>query len=58
MGRARTLPAPRAAASSMRFAFGSCQSYNAGYYGAWRDIATRDVDAVLFLGDYIYSPAW
>ncbi|MFV0318343.1 MAG: alkaline phosphatase D family protein [Microthrixaceae bacterium] len=57
IGRARTLPAPGAAKTSMRFAFGSCQSYNAGYYAAWRDVAARDVDAVLFLGDYIYEAA-
>ncbi|MCZ7629511.1 MAG: alkaline phosphatase D family protein [Microthrixaceae bacterium] len=57
VGRARTLPAVGASVSSMRFAFGSCQSYNSGYYAAWRDIAARDIDAVLFLGDYIYEAA-
>ena len=56
-GRARTLPAPGSPVGSMSFAFASCQSYNAGYYAAWRDVATRDVDAVLFLGDYIYESA-
>lgn len=55
VGRARTLPAAGSSVSSMRFAFGSCQSYNSGYYAAWRDIASRDLDAVLFLGDYIYE---
>lgn len=55
VGRARTLPAAGVSVSSMRFAFGSCQSYNSGYYAAWRDVAARDIDAVIFLGDYIYE---
>lgn len=55
VGRARTLPGPGASVSSMRFAYGSCQSYNSGYYAAWRSVAAQDVDAVLFLGDYIYE---
>lgn len=55
VGRARTLPGPGAPVASMRFAYGSCQSYNSGYYAAWRSVAATDVDAVLFLGDYIYE---
>ena len=54
-GRARTMPAPGSTTTSLKLAFGSCQSYNSGWYQAWRDIAARDVDAVLFLGDYIYE---
>lgn len=58
IGRAATLPAPDAEPRSLRLAFASCQSFATGYYGAWRDVAARDVDAVVFLGDYIYeSPA-
>jgi len=55
VGRARTLPDPTSSPSSLRVAFCSCQSYASGFYGAWRDIAARDLDAVLFLGDYIYE---
>jgi len=55
VGRARTLPAPGATTGSLRLAFASCQAYNAGWYTSWRDIASRDLDAVLFLGDYIYE---
>jgi alkaline phosphatase D len=55
VGRARTLPEPTATPSSLRLAFCSCQSFASGYYGAWRDIAAQDLDAVLFLGDYIYE---
>ena len=54
-GRARTLPLPTDSPTSLKLAFCSCQSYASGYYGAWRDIATQDLDAVLFLGDYIYE---
>ncbi len=55
VGRARTMPAPGATTSSLKLAFASCQSYNSGWYASWRDIAQRDLDAVLFLGDYIYE---
>jgi len=55
VGRARTLPLPGAATTSLKLAFSSCQAYNSGYYAAWRDVATQDVDAVLFLGDFIYE---
>lgn len=55
VGRARTMPLAGATPESMKLAFCSCQSFASGYYGAWRDIAARDLDAVLFLGDYIYE---
>ena len=55
VGRARTLPAPGAAVSSLSLAYASCQNYANGFYAAWRHIASQPVDAVLFLGDYIYE---
>ena len=55
VGRARTLPAPGSSPAELKLAFASCQSFASGYYGAWRDIATKDLDFVLFLGDYIYE---
>lgn len=54
-GRARTMPAPGSTTTSLKLAFASCQSFNSGWYTSWRDIASRDLDAVLFLGDYIYE---
>lgn len=54
-GRARTSPPDGSSPTSLRLAFCSCQSYASGYYGAWRDIAAQDLDAVVFLGDYIYE---
>ncbi len=55
VGRARTLPAPDDDPGSLRLAFGSCQAYATGYYTAWRDVAKQQVDAVVFLGDFIYE---
>ncbi len=55
VGRARTLPAAGASPTSLKLAYASCQAYACGYYAAWRQIAAQPVDAVLFLGDYIYE---
>ena len=58
VGRTRTAPAPGAAPARLRFAFGSCQQYEQGYYGAHRHIAEDTPDLVAFLGDYIYESSW
>jgi len=39
----------------LRLAVASCQDWQLGHYAAWRDVAATDLDAVLFLGDYIYE---
>jgi alkaline phosphatase D len=57
VGRTRTAPAADAAVASLRFAIASCQRWDHGEYAAWRDMATQDLDLVLFLGDYIYEYA-
>ncbi|QQS14576.1 MAG: alkaline phosphatase D family protein [Rhodospirillales bacterium] len=59
-GRARTAPAPDQAVDRFDLVFASCQHYETGFYGAWRDAirttpGRRPPDAVLFLGDYIYE---
>lgn len=55
-GRTRTFPAADAPPNSFRFVFASCQDFQWGRYGAWRHAAAEaDLDAVLFLGDYIYE---
>jgi len=58
VGRTRTAPALDAAASPFRFAFASCQQYEQGYYAPYRDMAARDLDLVVHLGDYIYEMSW
>ena len=55
VGRTKTAPAAAAMSDNLRFAFASCQHYEYGFYGAHRDMAAQDLDAVLFLGDYIYE---
>ena len=53
-GRTRTTPAP-GSTRPLRFAYVSCQNYTNGFYGAYADLATQDVDLVVHLGDYIYE---
>jgi alkaline phosphatase D len=54
VGRTRTLPARGAA--RLRLAVVSCSDFEKGYFNAYRNVAARqDLDAVLFLGDYIYE---
>ncbi len=55
LGRTRTLPAADDDVASVSFAVASCQQFAAGYYPAWRAIANAELDAVVFLGDYIYE---
>lgn len=55
MGRTRTAPAPDADVRRLRFALASCQNYEHGFYAAHREIAGRELDFVLFVGDYIYE---
>lgn len=55
VGRARTAPAAGAPVRRLRLALASCQHYEYGYYAAHREIAGRDLDAVVFVGDYIYE---
>jgi alkaline phosphatase D len=57
-GRARTAAAPGTPVDRLDLVVASCQHYEGGHYGAWRDaIRERDrpLDAILFLGDYIYE---
>jgi alkaline phosphatase D len=58
VGRTRTAPAANAVVSRLRFAFGSCQQYEQGYYGAYRHIVADQPDFIAFLGDYIYESSW
>lgn len=55
IGRTRTAPAVDAEVARVRLALASCQHYEYGHYAVHREIATRDLDCVLFVGDYIYE---
>lgn len=62
VGRTRTAPAP-GTDRDIRFAYASCQGYEAGFYGAWRTLVEEDkkrapeeqLDFILHLGDFIYE---
>jgi alkaline phosphatase D len=54
-GRTRTFPAPGAKVARLRLAYASCQRWEHGYYSAYRHMRDENLDAVIFLGDYIYE---
>jgi alkaline phosphatase D len=55
VGRTRTLPRSKDAVDQLRFAFASCQHYEAGFFTAYRHLASEDLDLVFHLGDYVYE---
>jgi alkaline phosphatase D len=55
IGRARTLPEPGTTVNQLRFAVVGCQSYEDGFYTAFRRIADEQLDFVFHYGDYIYE---
>lgn len=55
VGRTRTSPPLDADVRQLRLALASCQHYEQGHYAAHVDMARRDLDLVLFVGDYIYE---
>lgn len=55
VGRTRTAPAADASVAALRLALASCQHYEQGFYTAHADMARQELDAVLFVGDYIYE---
>ena len=57
VGRTRTTPAA-GAAEPLRFAFGSCQQFEQGYFAAYRHMVADNPDLIAFLGDYIYESSW
>ncbi|MFD5318530.1 alkaline phosphatase D family protein [Streptomyces sp. NPDC127098] len=55
VGRTKTAPSPEQLVPRLSLAFASCQAIWEGWYTAYRDLAARRHDVVLFLGDYIYE---
>ncbi len=56
--RTHTFAAAGTTPEQFRFAFSSCQNWEQGYYAAYRDLVDQgDIDAFVFLGDYIYEYA-
>ena len=58
VGRTRTAPAVYDAATPLSFAVASCQHYEHGFYAAYRDMAQRNPDLMIHVGDYIYEASW
>jgi alkaline phosphatase D len=54
-GRTKTAPAAGSSPERLRFAFVSCQDWQAGFYPAYGHLAEEDLDLVVHLGDYIYE---
>lgn len=56
--RTRTFAEAGTTPERFRFAFSSCQNWEQGYYAAYRDVVEQgEIDAFVFLGDYIYEYA-
>ncbi len=55
VGRARTTPAASGEPERLKFAFASCQHYEAGLFTAYEHMIKDDLDLVVHLGDYIYE---
>ena len=55
IGRTRTAPSADAPVDRLRIALASCQHYEQGAFRLQREIAERDLDFVLFVGDYLYE---
>jgi alkaline phosphatase D len=55
VGRTVTAPPADADVNSLKIGFGSCQKYEAGFYGAYHHMVEDRPDLFLFLGDYIYE---
>ena len=54
-GTTRTSPAPGVPVERLSFAVANCNAYKSGYFTAYANMAEEDLDAVLFVGDYIYE---
>lgn len=57
-GTTISAPAEGAAVDQLRFAIGSCQHYEQGWFSAYRHLLGDAPDLMLFLGDYIYESSW
>jgi alkaline phosphatase D len=55
VARAMTAPKPGEPHSRLKFAFASCQHWEAGYWTAYKHMLAENPDLVVHLGDYIYE---
>ena len=55
VGRTRTAPAPDAPLASVRLGLTSCAYWSCGFFNVYANLAARDLDLVVHVGDYIYE---
>ena len=58
VGRTRTAPAPSSAVTTgdrLRIGLTSCANWPCGFFNAYANLAARDLDLVVHVGDYIYE---
>nr|WP_315591886.1 alkaline phosphatase D family protein [uncultured Cupriavidus sp.] len=55
VGRTRTAAAASTALAQLRFAFVSCQDWNANHWAGMEELAQQDLDFIVHVGDYIYE---
>ncbi len=55
VGRTRTAAAAGTALAQLRFAFVSCQDWNANHWAGMEELAQQDLDFIVHVGDYIYE---
>ena len=54
-GTTRTAPVPGSPTERLSFAVANCNAFKSGYFTAYENMIEEDLDAVLFVGDYIYE---
>ena len=54
-GTTRTAPAVGSPVESLRFAVASCMAWKSGHFTPLAHMVDEDLDAVIFVGDYIYE---
>jgi len=54
-GRTRTAPSPDDPLAHLRLGLTSCASWPCGYFNAYANLAGRDLDLVVHVGDYLYE---
>ena len=55
LGRTRTAPDPGRPVERLRLGLTSCAYWSCGYFNAYANLAARDLDLVVHVGDYLYE---
>jgi alkaline phosphatase D len=55
VGRTRTAPAADGPGDRLRLGLTSCASWPCGFFNAYANLAGRDLDLVIHVGDYLYE---